>query len=123
MKLTGIEWLDIIIVLLIASGLLTVGWKWVVSHSNVQKAMENHGWLKTLEPILGAAINKAEVWGKENNEKGALKLERATDIVKKGMTAIGAPKNLIDNELIESLIESKLTGGSLEDIASSILRK
>lgn len=123
MQLTGIKWLDIVIMLLLSSGALGMGWKYLISRSKVHKAMEQNEWMKTLEPIVGAAINKAEAWGKKHSKQGSDKLEHATDVVMKGMDAVGIPKKFKNKELIESLIESKLTGGNLADVALSTVSK
>lgn len=123
MELTGIKWLDITIVVVLASGVLGMGWKWLASRTGVQKAMEKHKWLTTAEPIIGAAIAKAEAWGKENQKKGKDKLDHATEVAKKGMKAVGVPKKMLDNDMVASLIESKLTGGNFEDVAGGLLSK
>jgi len=123
MQLTGIKWLDIAIVIVLSLGLLSGGLTFLLSRAGVQKALAKHEWLRVLEPILGAAINKAEAWGREHSKKGGDKLEHATDVVMKGMDALGVPKAMKNEELIKSMIESKLTGGSMSDVASGVLSK
>ena len=121
MGLTGIKWLDIIIMLVLSSGLLGMAWVFLLSRAGVQKALAQHEWLKALEPILGAAINKAEAWGRDNAAKGPAKLDHAVSVVMQGMATIGIPEKFKHEELIRAMIESKLTGGSLSDIADSVL--